>query len=249
MTNSGKNFIPRSNSLFSPWQNNLVKKVEQFKSGWNWTTEIENEWKALTLVGTPSKKVAYDKAWDKVSTGVFDKADEQRLIDARKSYESGDKLNPEDTSIRMFVNRYLRFSPLVTNDQRIDMGLIVPDESKTAVSDSNAKISGGQLIGCVKSMTHLIHKNSVTRVGETSKAKGAGVDEIEVFMVITAADVNDAPALKDFLYDGEVKRGLYTRTFDASLEGKRAWYYARLRIKGKKITFGPPSEIWSAIIA
>jgi hypothetical protein len=54
--------------------------------------------------------------------------------------------------------------------------------------------------------------------------------------------------MKDFSYDGEVKRGHYTRVFDLSLENKRAWYYARVRIKGKKITFGPPSDFWEAII-
>jgi hypothetical protein len=45
-----------------------------------------------------------------------------------------------------------------------------------------------------------------------------------------------------------VKRGLYTREFAPELEGMRAWYYARLRIKGKTITFGPPSDFWGAII-
>jgi hypothetical protein len=248
MTKTGKNFIPGSNLLFSPWQNNFVKKVVFFKSTWNWAATTDAEWDSLAQSGSASKKAIYDKAWEKVSTGVFDSADEQRLLDARKSYESGDKQNPEDTSIRMFINRYIRFNPLVTNDQKIDMGLIVPDEAKTPVSDSNAKISSEQLIGCVKSMSHLIHKNTVTRAGEKSKAKGDGVDEIEIFVTTTEASVKDAPPLKDFQYDGEVKRGLYTRTFDISLEGKRAWYYSRLRIKGKKITFGPPSDPWNALI-
>jgi hypothetical protein len=54
--------------------------------------------------------------------------------------------------------------------------------------------------------------------------------------------------VNNFKYDGEVKRGLYTRTFEPDKEGTRAWYYARLRIKGKSISFGPPSDIWGAVI-
>jgi hypothetical protein len=247
MVNSGEDFIPSGNSKFNSWQINFVAKVELFKSGWDWAPSTVTEWKALTDVAD-SKKFYFDKAWAKVSTGVFDSADSQRLKDARKTYESGDKLNPEDTSIRMFVNRYIRFNPLVTNDQKVDMKLVVPDEINTPVSDSNAKISGNLLIGTVKSMSKLIHKNVVTHVGSKSMAKGEGVDEIEVYLAITDADVTVAPPMKDFSYDGEVKRGHYTRVFDLSLENKRAWYYARVRIKGKKITFGPPSDFWEAII-
>jgi hypothetical protein len=247
MTTSGKDYIPRSNALFSPWQNNLVAKVNIFKVGWNWAPDTDTEW-ALLSATLEKKKLKYDKAWLKVSSGVFDSADEQRLKDARKDYESGDKLNPDDTSIRMFINRYIRFNPLVSNDQKVDMGLIVPDDINTPISDSNAKISGNELIGKVRTMKHLIHYNAVTRVGETTKAKGPGVDEIEVFIAFTDSDVNTPPPLKDFQYDGEVKRGLYTRTFTSDQEGMHAWYYSRLRIKGKKVSFGPPSDIWGSII-
>ena len=247
MENSNKDYIPRSNAKFNPWQINFTAKVDLFKSGWNWPPSVVNEWKALTDPAD-SKKQTYDKAWAKVSTGVFDSADEQRLKDARKSYESGDKQNPDDISIRIFINRNIRFNPLVTNDQKIDMKLIVPDEVKTPSPGPEQNIDSLILVGSVKSISKLSHTSAVNRPGAKSKAKGEGVDEIEVFIAFTDADATEAPAMKDFQYDGEVKRGLYKRIFDVLQEGKRAWYYARLRFKGKKITFGPPSDFWDSII-
>jgi len=71
--------------------------------------------------GPTSKKVVFDTIWAIVSTKQFTHAQEQKLKDARFDLVSGDKNNPADISIRMFVNRYLRFNPLVTNDQREDL--------------------------------------------------------------------------------------------------------------------------------
>jgi hypothetical protein len=247
MATKKTDYIPKSNLTFDPWQINLVAKVNLFKASWSWPPEVETEWTLLSAT-VGKKKLKYDSAWTKVKSKIFDAADTQLLKDSRKDYESGDKLNPADTSIRMFVNRHLRYDPLVTNDQKIAMGLIVPDDIPTPVSDSNSQISGNELVGKVRTMKHLIHFSTVTYAGQLSKAKGEGVDEIEVFIAFTDADVKTAPALSEFKYDGVVKRGLYTRNFDASQEGLHAWYYARLRIKGKNITFGPPSDVWGAII-
>jgi hypothetical protein len=167
---------------------------------------------------------------------------------ARKDYEFGKKTDPTDTSLRLFISRYIRNNPMVTVDQKRDIGITVPDDIKTPTSNINSKISENELSSKVKTMAHLIHYNTVTYAGQNSKAKGEGVDEIEIFIAFTTADVKVPPPLSEFKYDGEVKRGLYTREFAPEQEGMRAWYYARLRIKGKKITFGPPSEPWSAII-
>jgi hypothetical protein len=247
MTITNKDFIPKTNLKFDPWQQTFFDQAEIFKGGWPWTPETKAEW-LLLMTTSGKKKMRFDAVWAKVKSKLFDHSDEQELKDARKDYESGDKLNPADTSIRMFINRHMRYEPLVTNQQKIAMGLIVPDEIKTPTYDSNADISGNELASKVVRMKHLIHTSSVVYAISGSKAKGPGVDEIEVFLAITAADVLTPPALSEFKYDGVVKRGLYTRTFDASLEGKRAWYYARLRIKGKTITFGPPSDFWHAVI-
>jgi hypothetical protein len=247
MTTTKTDFIPKSNLKFDPWQINLVQKVNLFKVNWHWPPEVETEWTLLSATAG-KKKLKYDAAWAKVKSKIFDASDTQLLKDSRKDYESGDKLNPDDTSIRMFVNRHLRYEPLVSNDQKIAMGLIVPDDINTPISDSNAKISGNELVGKVRSMGHLKHYNTVNYAGQQTKAKGEGVDEIEVFIAITTADVKTPPDIKEFKYDGVVKRGLYTRTFDYTLEGMRAWYFARLRIKGKTITFGPPSDVWGSVI-
>lgn len=242
-----KSFIPAARSPFDEWQLNFVTQVDLFKVDWDFTTKIDDEWKLLTQTAA-KKKMRWDTINAIIATNNFKPSDVAELKKARKDYEFGKKDLAEDTSLRLFITRYIRNNPSVTFEQKRIIGITLPDDIPTPISDSNAKISGNELISKVRSMSHLIHYNTVNYAGQLTKAKGEGVDQIEVFIAFTAGDVKVAPPLSEFKYDGEVKRGLYTRKFDASQEGLRAWYYARLRIKGKTITFGPPSDIWGAII-
>jgi hypothetical protein len=242
------NFIPGSNKNFNPWQLNFVEQVNANKASWNWTTEIDDEWKLLTIT-VGKKKLRYDKAWLIVSSKKFDHGDEAELIESRKDYESGDKKNTADTSIRIFVNRYIRYNPLVTTKQKIDMGLIVADEVKTPTQEAEERKGSSETVGSIKGIKHLMHLNEVLTIGVKSRAKGKGVDAIEVHMVLKPATQKDAPPTNEFVLDGEVARGLYPRYFDPTEEGLRAWYISRKRFKGKKKTYGPFSKPWSGLIS
>jgi hypothetical protein len=244
---SAADFIPRGNPLFNPWQLNLVERVNAFKASWAWDLATTNEWKLLTDT-VDKKKLVYDEIWAIVSTKKFTHADEQKLKTARKDYESGDRKNPLDTSIRLFINRHIRFNPLVTDDQKRDMQLTVPDTIKTPTPPAGERSPEPELAGSVKRSSHLQQQSAVAVPGQKSKAKGKGVDAIEVFLVITGSDVKETPELKLFQLVGEVQRGYYTHTFDIGDEGKRAWYYARRRYKGKTKTYGSPTAVWSGII-
>jgi hypothetical protein len=242
-----KDFIPGSNVEFNDFQENLVKKINEYLAGWGLSTDAITELATLTS-GPNNKKKRWEDAWSIVKTKNFTKAEEAEMLKARKEYESGHKEIPTDTSLRLFITRYIRNNPKVTIQQKVEMGITQPDEEITPTSPGLAKSAGAGLFGKVMNAQHLLQNSEVTVPGQKSKAKGEGVEEIQVFIAFTDATVTAHPDLKEFAYDGTVTRGKYKRNFDPSQVGKKAWYYARVMIKGKTKTYGPPSEYWNAVV-
>ncbi len=244
---SNLDFIPRSDYSFDSWQINFVKKVNELKSSWNLSAAALTEWTLLTE--TPgTKKKEWDSVWAIVSSRLFDKADTQRKKDACRSYESGNKNNPQDTSLRFYINRYIRYNPLVTNDQKVEMGLRVPDTIKTPSPGFTASGLDPSVLGAVKAMHHLIQTSQVITPGANHRGLDKGVEAIEIYLYVAETTAKVAPPIRDFDLVGEVKNGWYTHRFDPEQEGMRAWYIARKRFKGRKRTFGPFSEPWSGLI-
>ena len=244
---SGKDFIPGANGKFNDWQKTFTTVAPGYFAGWDLPTAANTEWDAL-VTDPGNKQERWKKAWDIVSSGEFTHSQEVEMLEARDSYESGRPDDPNDTSLRLFIKRYVRYNPRVTNAQKQEMGLIVPDEVITQTSSEIATSEEAVLTGKVVSAQHLLHYNEVMVAGQQSRAKGEGVEEIQVFIAFTDADILIAPDLKEFAYDGTVSRGKYKRSFEPSQVGKKAWYYARLMIKGKTKTYGPPSEFWNGMV-
>ena len=239
-----KDFIPHQDSLFNNWQDNFVTRANVYIPGWGLTAAALAEWAMLT--NTPGKKkLLWDQAWPKVASGLFDRADTALKKRARKEYEFGFEVNAKDTSLRLFISRYLRNNPLVTNEQRADLGLRVPDLIRTPSPGADQNIN---VEGAIANMKHLMHRSCVMIPGALHKGLDVGVDAIEVYLVIKEASENIPPDVKEYTMDGEVKRGYYIREFDSEDEGMRAWYLARKRFKGKKKTFGTFSYPWSGLI-
>jgi hypothetical protein len=244
---ASNSFIPASNVTFNSWQSNFVNVVNNNLSGWQLSAQALDEWTALT-VGTKSKKTRWEKSWNIVSTRNFNRSQQVEMLDARKSYEFGNKFSAKDTSLRIFISRYLRNNPLVSTDQKGLMGLTVPDTVKTPTSALTSVVSGSDFLGAVVYGTHLIHHSEIYIPGRRSKAKAKGVENIQVFIAFTEASVKTPPDIKDFAYDGTVKGGKYARMFSPDQEAMRAWYYVRIKLKGQSHSYGPPSEIWNAVI-
>jgi hypothetical protein len=127
--------------------------------------------------------------------------------------------------------------------------LTVPDHQKTPTPDAEKEVINTDVSGMIKSVSRLKHRNEVVTPGVKSKALGYGIDAIEIHITITEASVKDTPPAKDFMLDGEAKGGNYTRQFDEEQQGKKAWYKARKRFKGKTRTFGPFCKAWSSLIS
>lgn len=241
---SKKDYIPTSDSEFFDFQDTFVSVVNTNKAGWDFSPTADTEWTLLTnTVGV--KKKLYDDTWSIVKTGSFTRPERLAFLNARQSYESGKMYDPTDTSIRLFISRYIRNNKLVTIEQKAAMGLTIPDEVKTP---STPPSEGNLLVGSVKSATHLAHHNEIGVPGQDSKAKEDYVENIHVFIAFTDASVKTAPDEKEFVYDGIVKYGVYDRNFAAEQEGKRAWYFAKVMSKGKGGSYGPPSSTWNGVI-
>ena len=244
MTITKKDFIPGPNGKFDDFQKTLVAAMTAHMSTWGLPTAATAEFTLLTATAG-KKKLRWEDAWEIVKTKSFTHAQEVEMLAARKDYESGRPDDPTDTSIRLFLTRYVRNNPRVTDEQKAEMGLIIPDLVKTL---STHIFVGNNLVGTVSWGEHLVHHNEVLVPGQESKAKGEGVENIHVFIAFTAASVTVAPALDKFVFDGMVKNGKYERAFNVEQEAMRAWYFVRLMLKGKNGQYSVPSEIWQSVI-
>ena len=237
-------FVPNGNGPFYDFSENYNSVVSLYKATWNLPDQATDE---LTLLAT--KRDRFVHAWGIVKTKKFYPSDERELLDARQEYESGDPTKPSDTSIRIFITRYIRNNPLVTNKQKVDMGIVIPDEIKTITTDTNAKVTGIEMKGAVSVVRHLSHTITIDYAGTKSKKKPKGAKEVQIFIGYGDALGKNPPDIKTFAYDGVVTAGKYTKSFDAAQEGLRAYYYVRIVVKGRKPVYGTPSVIWSAVIA
>ncbi|MEI8204803.1 MAG: hypothetical protein WCH34_17420 [Bacteroidota bacterium] len=242
-----KDFVPHKNSLFDNWQENLVNVANDCKEAWGLSNRALGEWELLTNTSGKKKK-RWETIWAVVSSKNFTHSDETELLSARKDYESGNKNNPDDTSLRIFISRYIRFNKNVTVKQKEKMGLTIPKatRSKTLVVDEN-QLAGNLSGRVIKNMNHC-HVSEIGVPGRKSKALEEGVKSIQVFIAFTPPDVKVAPPIKEFNYDGVADVGKHIHIFEADMGLTRVWYYARREFKEKKNTYGPPSIPWSALI-
>ncbi len=178
-----KDYIPEGHPEFHAWQKNFVTQVNSFKSGWNWNSDGIDEWDLLTASGNV-KQERWEAAWTIVSSKQFYHSDEQELKDARKAYESGFINDATDTSLRLFIKRYIRYNKRVTEQQKKACRLTVSDTLLTAASDpgTSGKVIQVELI----EQGHGVHKIGVFYSGVKSRAKPSGIKDILVYMAVQA---------------------------------------------------------------
>ncbi|MEI6123961.1 MAG: hypothetical protein WCQ95_10075 [Bacteroidota bacterium] len=187
----------------------------------------------------------WDSDWAIVSSRICTRADRVAMRHARKMYENGFRFTPSDTSLRLFIGRYIRNNPKVTDSQKKELGITVPDWAK---SSGPGLLQTHELWGNVMYGSHLMHFNSITIAGRRSHALDESMKAIMVFIAFTDPFEQSAPPIESFAYDGLVKRGRYTRSFAPEHESKRAWYYAKAMYNGRTPTYSAPSNFWSACI-
>ena len=247
-------FIPRPNPLFNSWQTNFVNQVNLFKSGWNWNSDAVTEWATLTSAAAVppavygNKQAAWIAYWAIVASKEFKHSDDVNMKQARKSYESGEPKNLADTSIRIFITRYISHNKNVTPGQKQAMGLTVNTNTIThATGDATSRSIGntGITLG-LKKQIHNLQEIEVTYPGTKSKKKRHGVKEVMMYCLILPATA-PKPLFSALLYVGDVKRGYYTALYTDAQEGMKAWYgVVEKTTKGK---FGVPSAVFGVVIS
>ncbi len=243
---SGIDFIPTGNPELDAWQDNFVIQVNTYKAGWNFNSDATNEWNLLTGPGNV-KQARWVKAWLKVRSKQFYHSDETELVEARHAYVSGDPKNPADTSIRLFIRRYIANNVHVTAEQKKAMRLTVEDNVLTPAVDPSARVLRTTIK--VKKQSNLVIEVEVDYPGTKSKRKQKGVKEVMLFMLVQAANITTLPdpETTTYKYIGDMKRGVFTSHFTLSQEGMAAIYV--MRTKSTKGVLGNYTNVLRVVIS
>jgi hypothetical protein len=174
-------------------------------------------------------------------------SDEKELKEAIQSYVSGDKSNPADTSIRLFIKRYIANNIHVTPTQRMAMRLTEEVDVKTPAVDPSGRILNTYI--SVKKQSHLVIEVEVTYPGTKSKKKQKGVKEVMLYELVQAANVTTIPdpETTTYKYIGDMKRGVFTSHFTLSQEGMAALYV--MRTKNTKGVLGNYTNVLRVVIS
>jgi len=124
---------------------------------------------------------------------------------------------------------------------RIKRGTALAD---TTVTRSAAPGTKEEVI-VIKKIGHLLHQLLVTAAGKKGRGKEKGVKDVLIYKAVTGPK-DAAPALGQYQYIGDVKRGLYTAVHADTDEGNKAWYIAR--VKNTRGEIGAPSAAVGALI-
>jgi hypothetical protein len=239
-------YIPGGDHEFDNWQSNFVNQVNTFLPLWNLSDAALDEWDLLTNT-QKKKKLRWEKTWRVVASKGYKRSDIAEKKAARKDYENGHRNNIEDTSLRIFIARYIRNNPLVTIVQKKKCRLTIPADRHTPTTESNSDF-GDSLTVAIWRMSHFKHIIKVYVPGKKSVAKGKGIDSIQVYLAITDVNFAAPPKITEYRYDGTVVRGFHSHTFDQNEAGLLAWYITRKIMKGNRKKLGIPSIPYSAII-
>ncbi|MDR3193676.1 MAG: hypothetical protein LBT76_00110 [Tannerella sp.] len=155
-----------------------------------------------------------------------------------------DRLNREEDArdlkriIRDLVNQCLRYNPEVTDEDRINLGLHVPDDNPTPKPKPTTQIEATIDPSIIMQLT-LRYRNA----GSQSHAKPDGVHGAEIRWNILATP---PASTEDLIHSEFSTRSPHTFTFDEDRRGKTVYF--RLRWENTRGQKGPWSELYSAII-
>jgi hypothetical protein len=150
-----------------------------------------------------------------------------------------EKAQAVSKAARSFVNANLRYNEAVTDEDRVNMGLTVPDTHPTPVPPPDTMPAVYVIDSSVIMRLKLHFKDS----HRTSRAKPYGVRGVEILWSILAAPPT---TMGELIHSEFSTRSPYTFIFDENQRGKTVWF--RLRWENTRGEKGPWSELYSAII-
>jgi hypothetical protein len=125
---------------------------------------------------------------------------------------------------------------------RIKRGTALADTSITRAAVPGTK----EEVITLRQSKHFMHQLLVTSsAGKKGRGKEKGVKDVLIYKAVTGPK-DGAPALSQYQYIGDVKRGLITVLHADTDEGNKAWYIAR--IKNTRSEIGAPSAALGVLI-
>jgi hypothetical protein len=112
----GKNYIPAKDAEFGPWANNLITYAKANATRLSIPT--------LAFAALDIYLASWTADFEKCKSPEHTAADFTKKKDDRKMLQTG---------LRTFVNQYVRYNPAVTHSDLTNMGLPIPDTSRTPV--------------------------------------------------------------------------------------------------------------------
>jgi hypothetical protein len=142
-------------------------------------------------------------------------------------------------AVRLFVNANLRYNELLTDEDRKQLGLTIPDDEPTPETEPDT-IPVVDFIDTTLLRRIILH---IKDMNGKSRAKPRGVHGVEIVWAILDA----APSsIEDLTHSAFSTRLHYPFDFDENRRGKTIWLC--LRWENNRGQKGPWSEIYSAII-
>jgi hypothetical protein len=141
--------------------------------------------------------------------------------------------------VRNFVNANLRYNEYVTDEDRILLGLHVPDTTPTPVPVPSTQPVVKKIDSSIIMRLMLYYLDSMS----ASRAKPYGMHGVEIRWAI----LDMPPVTTADLINSEFStRSPHTFIFEENQRGKTVWF--RLRWENTRGEKGPWSELYSAII-
>ncbi|MDR1340601.1 MAG: hypothetical protein LBK58_11200 [Prevotellaceae bacterium] len=218
----GKDYIPRNDGNFLTWDKNLFTRVRTNAPRWNLSP---TSWLHIDPPMITAYEDAYAKAQDP-NSGMADTLEKNITRDILKK------------ATRIYVKEFLEYNSLITDEERLQMGLPVHDPKPSPAKDPHTyPVLTTKLLAPGVIEIHAVDSES------GRKAKPAGVHGFEVKMVILDVPATEWEQLTDSQF--------FTKTpgrisFTGKQRGKMLSLAGRWEnTRGVK---GPWSEIITVII-
>jgi hypothetical protein len=219
---SSKTYLPRAYPLLLSWLVNFMSYL------------IAN----LTRFGVPDAKLEPLRTQTELFQAAYAKAEQPNAGKADR-LDRREKAATVSRTVRDFVNENLRYNRDVTDEDRVKLGLVVPDETPTPSHDPDTMPVVVSIDSSVIMRITLHFKDS----HRTSRAKPRGIHGAEIRWRILDAP----PSTTDELIHSEfATRSSRTFIFEENMRGKTVWF--RLRWESNRGQKGPWSELYSAVI-
>jgi len=217
-------YVPRGDHEFDDWQDNILPYIAANLVAWGIPQAAYDAAQALQQPWLDAWAVAKNPP-NRTS------ADVQAKDDARQAYES---------ALRDIIQQYIAKNPAVTNQQREEMDITVPDTTRTP-----APVPDHAPMASVTKIEHLQHTlRSTDPQQPASRKKPKGVKRTLIFRAFG----EEAPTEESsYEYFGSATRFTRRVQFTQSQVGQRCWYI--LKYENARGETGPSTAAFSAVVA